>query len=302
MKDYAKALGVELPENDPAPAEETPADGADVDVGTNTGTDTDTDTPANDVGEDPAVDPNASAAARRRAMESRIEREREKARREARAEVFGELRRATAGNAPAASGAPASSVSDAPTTPARDSGGRFARRTATGNAGTAPVNPVVQPEADIDARIRAAVDSHPAVIAAGQLLEKARSEEVRGAFADEMAKITAMMPELKSEDDILALPEHDLILELVSKGYKPSDAVYSVFSDRITAAAVERGKRQAASAAASTSHLVPDKHRGSGGDVGVQVPADVREMYRNMMPGMSDADIAKHYGRFKKIE
>lgn len=295
-KDYAEALGVELPEAEPVtePAAE-PADtgNTDNDIETNDNGNGGSDNNPGGGGEDPAVDPNASAAARRRAMESRIEREREKAKREARAEMIAEIRRARAansGNTPPTSNTPPAGN----TSPARDAGGRFARRTQGGVQ--------AQPATDLDARIGTAVENHPAVKAAAAFVEQMREQEVQSSFAEDMAKITAMMPELKSEEDIMALPEHDLILDLVSKGYKPSDAVYSVFSDRITASAVERGKRQAEAQAASKSHLIPDKHRGSGGGTGVVVPADVQQMYRDMLPGISDADIAKHYGKYKKIE
>lgn len=303
-KDYAQALGVELPEEKQnggaGGAEDT---GTTADAGnTNDGaasvnTDGNTDTsgstdgvnsnPGNDSGTDPETDPNASAAARRRAMESRIEREREKAKREARTEIISELRRASA----AAASASANNPPAVDTVP-RDSGGRFARRM--------QAQPREQDYSDLDRRISAAVENHPAVLEARAAMQKMHEQELRDSFTEDMAKITAMMPELKSEEDILALPEHDLILELVNKGYKPSDAVYSVFSDRITAAATERGKRQAQAQAASKSHLIPDSHRGSGVDTGVVVPADVQQMYRDMIPGISDADIAKHYGKYKK--
>ncbi len=300
QKDYAEALGVELPENEPAaePAAE-PADPGNTEISTDNGTDDGAGgvQPSGDTGdsaEDPAVDPNASAAARRRAMESRIEREREKARQEERARMIDQIRRANAVKAPVAT-TPAPAVP--PTAePARDSAGRFARR-GQSQPGTDPT-----PADDLSARVGEIIDNHPVVRAAKEYTEKMRENEVRSAFAEDLAKITEMDPSIQTEDDLLALPEHDLILGLVNKGYSPSDAYKTVFFEKITAAAVERGKRQAEAQAASKAHQIPDKHRGSAGDMGVQVPSDVMQMYREMMPGMSDADIMKHYGRFKKNE
>lgn len=282
-KDYAEALGVELPETEPAaePADgENPADSANAEVGTATGADA----PAEDGGEDPAVDSNASAAARRRAMESRIERERERARQEERARMIAEIKRA---NAAKAQTPPANTE---PQQQARDSVGRFARRVQS-QTGTDPA-----PADDLAARVGAMIDNHPAVKAAKEYTERMREAEVRSAFAEDLAKITEMDPSIQTEEDLLALPEHDLILGLVNKGYSPSDAYKSVFSDKIIAAAVERGKRQAASQAASTAHQVPDKVRGGEGIV---VPSGIAEQYRHMNPGITDAEIAKHYAKYK---
>jgi len=287
-KDYAEALGVELPEPEPAaePAAD-PADSADADVGTASGADV----PAEDGGEDPVTDPNASAAARRRnyeeRMEKRIEREREKARQEERARMIAEIKRANAAKAQT----PPVNPSPAPAAePARDSAGRFARR-GPSQTGTDPA-----PADDLTARVGAMIDNHPAVKAAKEYTERMREAEVRSAFAEDLAKITEMDPSIQTEEDLLALPEHDLILGLVNKGYSPSDAYKSVFSEKIIAAAVERGKRQAASQAASTSHQVPDKVRGGEGIV---VPSDIIAQYRQMFPGITDAEIAKHYAKYK---
>lgn len=282
-KDYAQALGVELPETEPVaePADGgTPTEGTDVDVGTDAPTD-------DGGGEDPAVDPNASAAARRRAMESRIEREREKARQEERARMIAEIKRANAARAQT----PPANPSPAPAGErVRDSAGRFARRVQS-QTGTDPA-----PADDLAARVGAMIDNHPAVKAAKEYTERMREAEVRSAFAEDLAKITEMDPSIQTEEDLLALPEHDLILGLVNKGYSPSDAYKSVFSDKIIAAAVERGKRQAASQAASTAHQVPDKVRGGEGIV---VPSGIAEQYRHMNPGITDAEIAKHYAKYK---
>lgn len=294
-KDYAEALGVELPEAETA-AE--PADTGSVGDSTDNGTgdtadeNSGVDNGAGDGGEDPSVDPNASAAARRRAMESRIERERERAKQEERARMIAEIRRANA--AKATSTAATQSASAASTSPARDSSGRFARRTQQQEQSPAGTGD------DLSRRIGEIVDSHPAVVAAKQYTDQMRENEVRTAFAEDLAKITEMDPSIKTEEDLLALPEHDLILGLVNKGYSPSDAYKTVFFEKITAAAVERGKRQAEAKVQSVSHQVPDKHRGTGGDPAVQVPDDVRQMYREMMPGISDADIVKHYAKFRK--
>jgi hypothetical protein len=296
-KDYASALGVELPETETAA--ETVADDAgtgNVDDSTNNGAGINAeenggDDNGSDTGDDTAIDPNASAAARRRAMESRIERERERARQEERARMIAEIRRANAAKAqtPAPPAVPAQNQQ-----PPRDGAGRFARRnqqqTQTPGAGGD----------DLSRRVGEIIDKHPAVIAAKQYTEQMHENEVRAAFSADLAKITEMDPSIKTEEDLLALPEHDLILGLVSKGYSPSDAYRTVFFDKITAAAVERGRRQAEAKVQSVSHQIPDKHRGTGGDPGVQVPADVRQMYRDMMPGISDADIVKHYAKYRK--
>lgn len=230
---------------------------------------------------------NAASASRRRAMESRIQRERARARAEAQAELLDAMRKIKS---------PAQEQTVKPSGANNVSGvSAYGNRTTLSGGG------------DIDYRINSAIESHPAVIAARNAAaeleaeNKRRADEKRAeAFGTEIKKISEMDPDIKSVEDLEALPEYDIILDLVARGYEPSDAYRSVYFDKIVSLAAERGKRQERAASASKSHLVPDKHRGSGGGSGVTVPKDIEKMYRDMIPGMSAAEISRHYEKYIK--
>ena len=128
--------------------------------------------------------------------------------------------------------------------------------------------------------------------------ERRRADDERRAeeFSSEIAKITALNPDIKGAEDLEALAEYDEIVALVARGYSPYDAYRTIYYDRDMAAAVSRGERQARAANASKAHLVPDKNTGS--ETGVAVPSEVRAMYREMMPGITDAEIDAAYKKY----
>ena len=290
-KDIAAALGVELPEpTTSGTSEEVPEAGtgvagegtdaaAEADAGQGAGTEGESGEPGDGAGADDAAK-NAAAAARRRSYDRRIAREREAARQSALSELSSTI--AKLGLKDPVTGEIVTNASEL------EAYKNHMAEKAAGGTGKARGEALEL--SDAAAAARAAVAELKA--------ERRRADDERRAeeFSSEIAKITALNPDIKGAEDLEALAEYDEIVALVARGYSPYDAYRTIYYDRDMAAAVSRGERQARAANASKAHLVPDKNTGS--ETGVAVPSEVRAMYREMMPGITDAEIDAAYKKY----
>lgn len=294
--DIAAALGVTLPESEGAAGDNagpdaangdtagaevsTEASAADVPGDTGDSDDALGGGEARDANGDAERERNAAAAARRRNYDRRIEREREAARQSALSELSSTI--AKLGLKDPVTGEIVTNAAEL------EAYKNHMAAKAVGKSGKT---------ADVPADLGdVAREAREAVAELQAERRRADDERRAGEFAAEIAKITALNPEIKAADDLEALPEYDEIVSLVARGYSPYDAYRTIYYERDMAAAVTRGERQAKAAAASKEHMVPDKNNGTA--PGVAVPSDVREMYREMMPGITDAEIDAAYKKY----
>lgn len=123
-----------------------------------------------------------------------------------------------------------------------------------------------------------------------------RVEAARAQAAKNIA--TLYDPSIKSFDDILAMPTVGRFSELLQKGNSFEDSFYLANREAIDKRRAEAAYRKGADAGASRQHLSP-KPAASGAEP-VIVPADVARNYREVTPGMTDAEIAKEYAAYLK--
>lgn len=114
------------------------------------------------------------------------------------------------------------------------------------------------------------------------------SAEDRAAVDRQLAEIRQMDPEMKDLNAILQSPAGPRFRELVEKGLDFKDAYKLAAEDRLAGI---RANRQGARTGGK-DHLTSTSQRG-GGDV--EVPAETKEMYRLLMPDMTDEQIQKAY-------
>ena len=125
------------------------------------------------------------------------------------------------------------------------------------------------------------------------------NRRVEAARAQAAKNIAALYdPSIKSFDDILAMPTVGRFGELLQKGNSFEDSFYLANREAIDKRRAEAAYRKGADAGASRQHLSP-KPAASGTDP-VIVPADVARSYREVTPGMTDAEIAKEYAAYLK--
>ena len=123
-----------------------------------------------------------------------------------------------------------------------------------------------------------------------------RMEEAKEAAAKSIAALYD--PSIKSFDDILAMPTVGRFNDLLQKGNSFEDSFYLANREAIDKRRVAAAYRKGADAGANRQHLSPTP--AASGAEPVIVPADVARMYREVTPGMTDAEIAKEYAAYLK--
>lgn len=114
------------------------------------------------------------------------------------------------------------------------------------------------------------------------------SEDERAAVDRQLAEIRAMDPAMTDLNAILRSDAGPRFREYVGKGLDFLDAYKLAAEERLAGIAQNRqGARNS-----GKSHLMPTSTRG-GGDT--EVPEETREMYRLLMPEMTDEQIRKAY-------
>lgn len=114
----------------------------------------------------------------------------------------------------------------------------------------------------------------------------------------ELAEIRRLDPEMVDLKTILESETGKEFQAAVSRGASFIEAFKLANFDRLqqrnSAETARRAEQAARNKARSKDHLQTSRTSGSGS---VPVPADVKEMYRYLMPGKSDAEILEHYNR-----
>lgn len=123
-----------------------------------------------------------------------------------------------------------------------------------------------------------------------------RVEAAREQAAKNIA--TLYDPSIKSFEDVLAMPTVGRFSELLKKGNSFEDSFYLANREAIDKRRAEAAYRKGADAGASRQHLSPAPAARSTDPV--IVPADVARSYREVTPGMTDAEIAKEYAAYLK--
>ena len=106
----------------------------------------------------------------------------------------------------------------------------------------------------------------------------------------QLGEIRAMDPEMKDLGAILNSDAGPKFREYVGRGLNFVDAYTLAARDKLAARAA--GAKSTAAKAAGKEHLGATSTRGQGA---ASVPSDVLALYRDLNPGMSDAEIQKHY-------
>lgn len=124
---------------------------------------------------------------------------------------------------------------------------------------------------------------------------EAQAQEVIGAA---VKNITAIFPEVKSLEDIAAMPTAEAFNGYVQKGLSLEDAFYLANRKAIEDKKLTAARTAALRGAANRGHLDPVPAGGTAAPV--EVPADMRASYLEIMPGATDAEISNAYAKYLK--
>jgi len=138
--------------------------------------------------------------------------------------------------------------------------------------------------------------------AAARTEAEREAKEAAAAFAKEkiaaeIADISAIDPEVVSSEALFEHQSFGRVVELIEKGLGVADAFKLANIDKLIERAEKAGERRALNRTASKAHLL--KSGSFGGDIG-SVPAVIAARYKDLLPGISDSEIAAHYGKYKK--
>ena len=142
------------------------------------------------------------------------------------------------------------------------------------------------------------VNAQPEVSEARAAAAQAQRERAKAAIDDQVRQIHELDPTINAFEDLGKMANFQQFYGLVKKNrLSLVDAYKLVNMDRLTERRVEASRQAARNAAASKAHLTKNKARG-GAAADIPVPADVAEMYRELDPGISNADMQRDYSRY----
>lgn len=118
------------------------------------------------------------------------------------------------------------------------------------------------------------------------------------AVAHSLSEINRLDPSVRSFDDLKKLPTFPEFDRMVRRGYTLSDAFRLANFDRLRQQYALASAQEARNSIHSRSHLRASS--GHAGDAPAAVPADILAQYRALNPGVSDAEIRKHWERTQK--
>ncbi len=141
------------------------------------------------------------------------------------------------------------------------------------------------------------IDNLPEVRKAKEVSQSAELAKAKANVDEQIRQISQINPEIKSLSDLTALPTYKDIYDKVKKGYSITDAYFVVHKDDIISKNTASARQAALNAASSKGHLEASTSRGTGAET---VPSDIASLYRELDPGISDAEIRKHYNNYLK--
>lgn len=152
-----------------------------------------------------------------------------------------------------------------------------------------------------------AISQHPAVKQAQALVEEAQHQRAEAQkaqaqewYAGQLREIATFDPEIKSLQDLQGKDpaQYGRMLALVSGGASLVEAYKALNFDAIMSKRVAAAQQSERNKAAGKAHLTATTPM--GGDGAVEVPNEVKAMYRELNPDMTGAEIEQAYAAYLK--
>ena len=150
------------------------------------------------------------------------------------------------------------------------------------------------------------IENHPAVRQARIAEEQAKAAQLeteklekKKNLEKELSIISAMDSSITNPEQLMAHESYPAVKKYVTENKLTLSEAYRLANiERLTNAQLSNAKQSALNSIDSKSHLVSTPTGASGNPT--VVPDAVKAQYRMMMPGISDADIAKNYSEYLK--
>jgi hypothetical protein len=146
--------------------------------------------------------------------------------------------------------------------------------------------------------LKRVIDSHPAVIEAKATKEAAQREAATKRLNEKIKNISSIDSDIKTVDDLVNSENYNEVKRRVAEGYDLVDAYKLANYDKLMSRSLDGAKQSALNHLNSKSHLTSTTFGASGAEA--EIPADIKQMYKQLLPGMSDKEISEHYAKYKK--
>ena len=145
----------------------------------------------------------------------------------------------------------------------------------------------------LDPMIADALNAHP-------VFKAMQQAEMNNIVDQQLREFKAEYPDagVSSVEDFAKLPHYDKFYDYVSKGLTYQEAYELSHRAELNTKRTAAAKQSVRNAANGKSHLQAETGKGAL-ESPVEAPADVRDMYRQML-GWDDAKINKHYAKLNK--
>lgn len=127
------------------------------------------------------------------------------------------------------------------------------------------------------------------------------SQRARMVAEEQLRSITALDGDIRSVDDLMAMPEYPDFYGRVQKGMSLVDAYKLTRYDALMDRAAKAAAREAIQSVASRQHLTAVAGQPGVGDFGT-VPAEVAEGFRQARPGITDGEIRRRYKKYQQYK
>ena len=133
--------------------------------------------------------------------------------------------------------------------------------------------------------------------AAERAQQEANEAQAKVKVDEQLKEIGKLNPNIRELKDLAAMETYPKFYELVKKGNTLVDAYRLANFEALTSSAAAATRQAALNNLQGKQHMGQTKERGAGA---MSVPAEVKEMYRALNPGATDAEIQAHYNRSHK--
>ena len=141
------------------------------------------------------------------------------------------------------------------------------------------------------------VENIPEVRAAREQIAQAQMDQAMAQIQKDLVELQKLDPTVKSLEDLAAKPEKEKFEGYVRKGLSLVDAYKLTYGDELLARQGKAARQAAINDLRGKEHLTPSLARGSGA---LEVPQEIRDQYRLLMPNITDEEIQKNYNEYVK--
>lgn len=140
------------------------------------------------------------------------------------------------------------------------------------------------------------VENNPVVQQAQMVMQAAQQSQIENALAEDMKAITRLNPNLKSLDDVFALPDAEEMIAMVQRNsISLADAYKIKHFDDLMAGRTASAKQAALNTMNGTSHLNQTDGVTDGGGSEVEIPTNELAAWKRAFPHATAAELRKKY-------